>query len=97
MAGPGYISISTSSAGRETKTLIQEKGHFKYRFYDIPDDTGSNCLYLNNTIIHVSQDEFPQACDSWERLDTPAKKIALSLSEMNKVDGCFTCSCVLIK
>ena len=76
---------------------MQEKGHFKYDFYEIPDDPGANCLYLNNTIVHASKDWFPESYERFVQLETPAKKVVLSGSELNKVDGCFSCSSVLIK
>lgn len=97
MAGPDLIAITTSHDGQVAKKFIQEKGHFKYRFYDIPDDPGANCLYLNNTIIHASSDWLPSTCEKFQQLESPARKITLSGSELNKVDGCFSCSSVLIK
>jgi dimethylargininase len=97
MAGPNLIAITTSHDGQVAKQFIQEKGHSKYQFYDLPDDPGANCLYLNNTIVHASSDWLPATCKKFEELHTSAKKIALSGSELNKVDGCFSCSSVLIK
>ena len=97
MAGPDLIAITTSFDGQVAKKYMQEKGHFKYRFFDIPDDPGANCLYLNNTIIHASQDWLPDTYELFQKLETNAKKIVLSGSELNKVDGCFSCSSVLIK
>ena len=97
MAGPDLIAITTSHDGRVAKEIIQSKGRFKYRFYDIPDDPGANCLYLNNTIVHASSDWLPESCAHFEALETSARKIVLSNSELNKVDGCFSCNSVLIK
>ena len=97
MGGPDLISITTSHDGQVAKKVIQEKGHFKYRFYDIPDDPGANCLYFNNTLVHASKEWLPNTYTQFQRLDTPAKKLVLNGSELNKVDGCFSCSSVLIK
>lgn len=97
MAGPDLIAITTSHDGQVAKKAIQEKGSFRYRFYDIPDDPGANCLYLNDTIVHAANDWLPASCEKFRQLDTPARKITLSGSELNKVDGCFSCSSVLIK
>ena len=97
MAGPDLIAITTSHDGQVAKKYIQEKGHFKYRFFNIPDDPGANCLYLNNTIVHASREWFPKTSELFEQLETTAKKITLCGSELNKVDGCFSCSSVLIK
>ena len=97
MAGPGSVAVGNSTCAKSARKIIEEKGHFKYRFYEFPDDTGANCLYLNGTIIHTSRDWLPRSCERYEQLETPAKKVPLSASELNKVDGCFTCSCVLIQ
>ena len=79
------------------KATIEEIGHFQYTFLQVADDIGANCLYLNNTLIHVSHKDFPQSCVVFEELKTDARKIPLSATEMNAVDGCFTCCSVLIK
>ena len=97
MAGPDLISISTSADGKQAKNYINEKGQFKYRFYEIPDDPGANCLYLNNALVHASKDWLPKTNERFQQLETSAKKLVLSGSELNKVDGCFSCSSVLIK
>lgn len=97
MAGPDLIAIGTTTSARDVRKVIEEKGRFKYRYFEVPDNTGANCLYLNNTLIHVSEDCYPKSWARFEQLDTPARKVALGSSELNKVDGCFTCSSVLIK
>ena len=97
MAGPNLVAIGTSPCAKAARKLMEEKGSFQYSFMELPDDVGANCLYLNGTIVHASRDVFPKSCEKFEELDTLAKKVAISLSEMNKVDGCFTCCCVLVK
>jgi dimethylargininase len=97
MAGPDLISVGMSVIAREVRKAIEDKGRFKYRYFEVPDNTGANCLYLNNTLIHVAKDTFPESCARFEQLDTPARKIPLLSSELNKADGCFTCTSVLIK
>ena len=97
MAGPDLIAIGMSTSARDARKVIEDKGHFKYKFFEVPDNTGANCLYLNNTLIHASKDCFPDSWARFEQLDTPAKKVALASSELNKVDGCFTCCSVLIQ
>ena len=97
MAGPDVIAIGSSSHAKNSRKLIEEKARFSYRFYEIPDDTGANCLYLNNSLIHVSKKQSPASCEKFEQLVISGKKIALDGSELKKVDGCLTCSCVLIR
>ena len=97
MSGPDLITISAEEEGKATQKAMEEKGHFKYQFYEIPDGPGANSLYVNNTIVHASRDWLPKSCERYEELATQARKITLSGSELNKVDGCFSCSSVLIK
>ena len=98
MAGPSLIAISTASpVARTARQVVEEKGLGGYRFFEVPDDTGANCVYLNNTIVHVAREGVPSSYHEYERLDTTAEKVSLDISEFNKVDGCLTCCSVLIK
>ncbi len=97
MAGPDLITISAEPEGVETRKAMEEKGHFKYQFYEIPDGPGANSLYFNNNLVHASKDWLPKSYEKYMEMDTHAKKIPLSGSELNKVDGCFSCSSVFIK
>lgn len=98
MTGPSCVAIGRSAAAKEARKIIESSGKFKYTFFELPDDIGANCLYLNGTIIHVSGNDYPASYKLFKENDTLTdKKIALSASEMNKVDGCFTCCSVLIK
>ena len=98
MATPEHIAIGSSPAAQEARKLIESMGKFKYGFLQVPDDTGANCLYINGTIVHASKEVFPGSCEVFEKFESPSVsgKVALSASEMNKVDGCFTCCSVLI-
>ena len=97
MAGKDLIAIGNTTAASDVRMVIEETGHFKYDYLEVPDNTGANCLYLNDTLVHASREAYPDSCAVFEKLETNAKKIALSATEMNKVDGCFTCCSVLIK
>ena len=98
MAGPSLIAISTlSPVAQAARKVVEEKGSTRYQFFEVPDNTGANCIYLNNTIIHVAKEALPLSWEKYEKLNTSAKKVSLDMSELNKVDGCLTCSSVLIK
>lgn len=98
MAATDYIAIGSSPAVMEAKALIESSAKFKYNFLQVPDNTGANCLFVNGAIVHVSTEAFPKSCEVFEKFSCPEvkKKIPLSVSELNKVDGCFTCCSVLI-
>ena len=96
MAGPDCIAISTSTAAKDARKILETKGKFKYQYLEVPDDTGANCLYVNGTLFHVTKEDFPRSFEVFESFPAE-KKVPLSASELNKVDGCFTCCSVLIK
>ena len=98
MATTDCIAIGSSTAAMEVKAVIESSTKFKYNYLQVPDDTGANCLFINGTIVHASKEAFPKSCEVFEKFSSPEvkEKIALSASELNKVDGCFTCCSVLI-
>ncbi len=98
MAAPDTIAVGVSPLAVSAKTLIEQQGHFKYKFLQVSDDFGANCLFVNGTVVHVSKDAYPKSCEEFDKFssDGVSDKIAVNMSELNKVDGCLTCSCVLI-
>lgn len=97
MARPDLISIGMSQPARKAAEIIKSNGKFKYSFVQCPDDIAANCLYVNGHLIHVTKEAFPQSAEVYENLEVEGKKFALDASELNKVDGCFTCCSVLVK
>ena len=99
MIGPDKIAISLSSGARRARNIICEKAKYisKYEFVEFPDDTAANCLYINGNLVHVSQEVSPDSTAIYEGLNVAGKKFSLDNSELGKVDGCLTCSSLLIK
>ena len=97
MAGPDLVAVGTSSAASAVREQMEKRGHYKYNYLPFPSDTGANCLYLNNTLVHASRQWLPDSCGKYEQLQTSARKVALDNSELSKVDGCLTRCCVLIE
>ena len=97
MAGPDLISIGMSQPARKAADIIKSNGKFKYSFVQCPDDIAANCLYVNGHLIHVTKEAFPRSAGVYENLKVEGEKFALDASELNKVDGCFTCCSVLVK
>jgi dimethylargininase len=95
MVGEDVIALGSSSAAKLALKLMKEKAHFSYEYLTINDDKAANCIYANDVLIISSRDAFP---DSFDQLNKIAcnTKVPLSLTELNKVDGCFTCCSVLI-
>lgn len=95
MAGDNTIAIGSSPTAQRAQQLISSKASFQYEFICVPDDIGANCLFVNGTLVRASCEVFPKSAAVYEeQLHCP--QIPLSLSELNKVDGCLTCCSVLI-
>ena len=95
MAGLDVIAIGQSAAAEAAQKAIISNGVVQYKFAPVKDDIAANCVFANGTLIHSSPDVFPNSAGAYDHLDCP--KIPLSASELNKVDGCFTCCSVLVK
>ena len=94
MAGIDLIAIGDTPAGRRAWNDIERNASFSYDKLFFPDENGANCLFINGTVLHVTEDEYPESFKVWETLDMP--RIALPNSELSKADGSLTCCSVRI-
>ena len=94
MCGLDTIAIGDSKAGRQAWREIEAKAQFKYKRVVFPDNNGANCLYINGTIFHPCESDYPESYKVWQTLD--CHKVSLSNSEMAKADGSLTCSSIRI-
>ena len=99
MIGPDRIAIGQSQGARMAREQIVRGAKYidKYDFVEFPDDTAANCLYINGNLVHVSREVSPDSAAIFETLRIPGKKYPLDASELGKVDGCLTCSSLLIE
>jgi hypothetical protein len=66
----------------------------KYQVITIPEVNAVNCLYLNNTLIHASSDEYPNSFKIFSsRIDFA--RIEAKNREFSKVDRYLTCRSLL--
>ena len=97
MVGPDRIGIGQSPGAKLAREQISDAAKYRYEFVEFPDDTAANCLYVNGNLVHVSRAVSPASAEVFRALQIPGEKIPLSTSELGKVDGCLTCSSLLIK
>ena len=99
MIGPHRIGVGRSPGAKSARKQICDGAKFlsEYEWVEFPDDTAANCLYVNGSLVHVSKEVSPDSAAIYESLNVPGKKFALDNSELGKVDGCLTCSSLLIK
>lgn len=94
MAGPDLIVVGGSEASKTAWHEIENKGRFKYERLMVHEDKAANCLYINDTLIHLPASEIPSSYGSFKQL--PGPKVELENSELYKVDGCLTCLSILL-
>ena len=49
MLKPGKILISDDEPGRHLLTQMRQKATMKYKYIMVPDEKGSNVVYINHT------------------------------------------------
>lgn len=96
MVGEGRIGIGVSEGARLAREQITSDSQFQYEFVEFPSDTAANCLFINDNLVHVSSEISPDSCHIFKTLPLAGRKIPLNTSELGKVDGCLTCSSLLI-
>ena len=94
MAGVDLIAIGDTPAGQRAWKDIEQHASFSYNKLLLPDENGANCLFINGTVLHVTEEEYPESFKIWENLDVP--RIQLPNSELSKADGSLTCCSVRI-
>ena len=95
MCGVDTIAISDTKTGRLAWKEITQKARYSYKKLSFPDDNGANCVFVNGTVIHPCEEEYPESYKVWQTLECD-KKIAVRNSEFSKVDGSLTCRSILI-
>ena len=96
MCGVDTIAISQSEAGRAAWREIESSASFKnYNCVVFPDDNGANCLFINGTVLHPPESEYPNSYKVWQTLDVP--RVEVPNSELAKADGSLTCNSIRIQ
>lgn len=94
MAGPDILCASEKQESQRILKKIKESTSFQYQTITVPDSDAANCIYVNETLIHLS--EFPKSVKVFEE-KVHCKRIPLNISEFRKADGSLTCPSIIIK
>jgi dimethylargininase len=74
----------------------QEKNNREYDFVHVPDIPAANCIFVNGTLIRRSHCEYPLSDAIFNaRVPKEIPQITVVAGELEKVDGCLTCTSVL--
>ena len=93
MASENTILCGESEDAEQALVIVIEKARFEYDVIRVQNDLAANCLILNGKLICRELDEFPESIPKLDKL--PIEKFYLPWSELQKVDGCFTCASIL--
>ncbi|XP_002129594.2 N(G),N(G)-dimethylarginine dimethylaminohydrolase 1-like isoform X2 [Ciona intestinalis] len=100
LGGRRKILIGSDETSTDVKTQIEKKSSVKYEFLEVKDiPCSANSVYLEidgkPTLIHPSTTKYPLTGQVYKDLQN-IRKIECDLSELSKVDGCLTCSSLLL-
>jgi hypothetical protein len=66
----------------------------KYKFTKFVIAEAANALYINNSLIRRSDEEFPSCKNTWDMIG--GSQFQINGSELAKLDGALTCCSILI-
>lgn len=94
MVGRDIIAVGGSDASKTAWNEIQKKAKYQYKKFMVLEDKAANCLFVNNTLVHLPASEIPSSYDLFKQF--PGRKVELENSELYKVDGCLSCLSILM-
>jgi len=92
MCGPDHILVG-GDLGLLISNKINEISPSTYKITYVHDPEAANCLYINDTLIRRTEDEFPLSADQLASIG--GKQLQVGASELAKVDAALTCCSVL--
>ncbi|XP_078655720.1 N(G),N(G)-dimethylarginine dimethylaminohydrolase 1-like [Branchiostoma floridae x Branchiostoma belcheri] len=95
LAAPGVIAMCDNIWGRPGWEDICDVSNYTYKVMWIPDAFGSNCIYINGSIIHVPEEQMPETFELFQKEMADYNLIPMSSAEVSKVDAALTCQCLL--
>lgn len=95
VAGPDLLAIGSSETAKDIIKQMKEISEYKkYQVITIPDNNAVNCIYLNNTLLHCSTEEYPASAKVFAgKIDH--NRIELKNREFQKVDRFLSCRSLL--
>ncbi|KAI8514370.1 N(G),N(G)-dimethylarginine dimethylaminohydrolase 1 [Branchiostoma belcheri] len=95
MAAPGIIALVDGENGRNGWKEMCEKSNYKYKAIWLPEDCAENCIYVNGTIIHGPERQFPKSYKILTEALADYPRIEVSTEEVYKICAALTCQCLL--
>ncbi|XP_035661097.1 N(G),N(G)-dimethylarginine dimethylaminohydrolase 1-like [Branchiostoma floridae] len=95
MAAPGIIALVDSQNGRDGWKEMCAKSDYKYEAIWLSEDCAENCLYVNGTIVHGPERQFPESYKVFTKALADYPRIEVSTEEVYKLSAALTCQCLL--
>ncbi|RNA08047.1 N(G)-N(G)-dimethylarginine dimethylaminohydrolase 1 isoform X1 [Brachionus plicatilis] len=95
IAGPDILAVGTSEMAKDILKQMKDLAEYKkYQIISIPDQGGVNCMFVNSTLLHCNNEEFPNSAKIFAfKIDYP--RIEIKNKEFNKINRYLTCRCIL--
>eukprot|EP00058_Branchiostoma_floridae_P014647 XP_002600135.1 hypothetical protein BRAFLDRAFT_66643 [Branchiostoma floridae] len=85
MAGPDIIAAGEGEDAQRVIEQIIEKAEYKYKVLCLPEDSAVDCVFVNGSLVHRTQEEIPKSTEVIEAKLADLKKVIVSNSELAKV------------
>jgi dimethylargininase len=92
MCGHDHIIVG-GDLGRVIASAVETASPRRYKITHVTDNEAANCVFINGTLIRRTRDEFPMSADALDAIG--GKQLAVTASELAKVDGALSCCSVL--
>lgn len=74
---------------------MEREATFQYQILRVPDKEAANCVYVNGTLMHRSDDEFADSAKVFSELNCAKRDV--NISELAKAGGAMSSSSILIR
>ncbi|KAI8512419.1 N(G),N(G)-dimethylarginine dimethylaminohydrolase 1 [Branchiostoma belcheri] len=96
MAGPDIIAAGEGEDAQRVIEQIIEKAEYKYKVLCLPEDSAVDCVFVNGSLVHRTQEEIPKSTEVIEAKLTDLKKVIVPNSELAKVGATLSALTVFI-
>ncbi|XP_078591710.1 N(G),N(G)-dimethylarginine dimethylaminohydrolase 1-like [Branchiostoma floridae x Branchiostoma japonicum] len=95
MAAPGTLVVPRNKWGKTAWEAVCEKSEYTYKPLWVPNHYGVNCLHINGTIVHCTEQQYPKSYQVFVETMGGYQRVQRSIGELGKVDAGLTCCSLL--
>ncbi|XP_066282436.1 N(G),N(G)-dimethylarginine dimethylaminohydrolase 1-like [Branchiostoma lanceolatum] len=95
VAAPGTLVMPRNKWGKVAWEAVCEKSEYTYKPMWVPNHCGVNCLHINGTIVHCTEEDWPKSHQVFVETMGDYQRVQRSIGELGKVEAGLTCCSVL--